>query len=73
LTQIGFGSIIHISQQGVDMKLTTAISVLQKDADFLGMNFLDFLKFVKTNPMAQTQKTMEAYRVFAAEATAFFA
>ena len=55
------------------MKLTTAISVLQKDADFLGMNFLDFLKFVKDHPLAQTQKTMEAYRVFAAEATAFFA
>jgi hypothetical protein len=55
------------------MKLTTAISVLQKDADFLGMNFLDFLKFVKTNPMAQTQKTLEAFRVFTAEATAFFA
>ena len=42
------------------MKLTTAISVLQKDADFLGMNFLDFLKFVNTNPMAQTQKTLAA-------------
>ena len=55
------------------MKLTTAISVLQKDADFLGMNFLDFLKFVKDHPLAQTQKTMEAYRVFKAEATAFFA
>ena len=54
------------------MKLTTAISVLQKDADFLGMGFLDFLKFVKTNPMAQTQKTLEAFRVFEAEATAFF-
>jgi hypothetical protein len=73
LTQIGFGSIIHISQQGVDMKLTTAISVLQKDADFLGMNFLDFLKFVKTNPMAQTQKTLEAFKVFEAEAIEFFA
>ena len=55
------------------MKLTTAITVLQKDADFLGIPFLDFLKFVKTNPMAQTQKTLEAYRVFEAEATAFFA
>ena len=55
------------------MKLTTAISVLQKDADFLGMPFLDFLKFVKTNPLAQTQKTMAAFRVFEAEATAFFA
>ena len=55
------------------MKLTTAIAVLQKDADFLGMNFLDFLKFVKTNPMAQTQKTLEAFKVFQAEATEFFA
>ena len=55
------------------MKISTAIAVLQKDADFLGMNFLDFLKFVKTNPMAQTQKTMEAYRVFRAEASEFFA
>jgi hypothetical protein len=54
------------------MKISTAIAVLQKDADFLGMNFLDFLKFVKTNPLAQTQKTMEAYRVFTAEAVAFF-
>ena len=58
------------------MKISTAISVLQKDADFLGMNFLDFLdflKFVKTNPMAQTQKTMEAYRVFEGQAAEFFA
>jgi len=55
------------------MKLTTAITVLQKDADFLGMNFLDFIKFVKTHPMAQTQKTLEAFRVFEAEAAAFFA
>lgn len=55
------------------MKLTTAISVLEKDAKFVGMNFLDFLQFVKDHPLAQTQKTMEAYRVFKAEATAFFA
>jgi hypothetical protein len=62
-----------VRNKELDMKLTTAITVLQKDADFLGMPFLDFLKFVKTNPMAQTQKTMEAFRVFEAEATAFFA
>ena len=55
------------------MKIATAIAVLQKDADFLGMNFLDFLKFVKESPLAQTQKTMEAFKVFEAEATAFFA
>jgi hypothetical protein len=39
---------------------------LQKDADFVGMNFLDFIQFVKDHPLAQTQKTMEAYRVFMA-------
>jgi len=55
------------------MKLTTAIAVLEKDAKFLGMNFLDFIQFVKDHPLAQTQKTMEAYRVFKAEATEFFA
>jgi hypothetical protein len=55
------------------MKISTAISVLQKDADFLGMNFLDFLKFVKESPLAQTQKTLAAYRVFEVEATEFFA
>lgn len=55
------------------MKIATAIAVLQKDADFLGMNFLDFLKFVKESPLAQTKKTMEAFKVFEAEATAFFA
>ena len=54
------------------MKLTTAISVLEKDAKFVGMNFLDFIRFVKDHPLAQTQKTMEAYRVFTAEASAFF-
>jgi len=54
------------------MKISTAIAVLQKDADFLGMPFLDFLKFVKTNPMAQTQKTMEAFRVFEVDAYRFF-
>lgn len=54
------------------MKISTAIAVLQKDAEFLGMPFLDFLKFVNTNPMAQTQKTMAAFRVFEAEAAEFF-
>ena len=43
------------------MKISTAISVLQKDADFLGMAFFDFIAFVKQNPLAQTQKTIEAY------------
>jgi hypothetical protein len=54
------------------MKLTTAITVLEKDAKFLGMNFADFMVFVKDHPLAQTQKTLEAYRVFVSESTEVF-
>jgi hypothetical protein len=50
------------------MKITTAITVLQKDAKFVGMNFTDFIQFVKDHPLAQTQKTIEAFRVYEAEA-----
>jgi hypothetical protein len=40
---------------------------LEADADFLGMEFFDFVAFVKANPMAQTAKTIEAYAIFAIE------
>ena len=40
---------------------------MESDADFLGMDFFDFIAFVKENPMAQTQKTIEAYAIFAIE------
>ena len=49
------------------MKIETAIKHLESDAAFLGMKFFDFVEFVKENPMAQTQKTIEAYAVFAIE------
>ena len=49
------------------MKIETAIKHLESDADFLGMEFFDFIAFVKENPMAQTQKTIEAYAIFAIE------
>ena len=54
------------------MKLTTAISVLEKDADFLGMKFVDFIKFVKINPLAQPKKTVDAYKVFVNESAKVF-
>ena len=54
------------------MKLATAIKILEKDADFLGMRFVDFIKFVKINPLAQPVKTVEAYRVFVNESTKVF-
>jgi len=49
------------------MKVETAIKHLETDADFLGMEFFDFIAFVKENPMAQTAKTIEAYAIFAIE------
>jgi hypothetical protein len=49
------------------MRIETAIKHLETDADFLGMEFFDFVAFVKENPMAQTAKTIEAYAVFAIE------
>ena len=49
------------------MKIETAIKHLESDAEFLGMKFFDFVAFVKQNPLAQTQKTIEAYAIFAME------
>ena len=49
------------------MRIETAIKHLETDAEFLGMEFFDFVEFVKENPMAQTQKTIEAYAIFRIE------
>ena len=49
------------------MRIETAIKHLESDAEFLGMEFFDFVAFVKENPLAQTQKTIEAYAIFAIE------
>jgi hypothetical protein len=45
------------------MKQVTAIKVIQKDAEFLGMSFISMIKFIETNPLAQTAKTLEAFKV----------
>jgi len=55
------------------MKISTAIAQLQKESEFLGMGFLETLQFIQKNPLAQPQKTMEAYRVFMAEGSRMFA
>jgi hypothetical protein len=54
------------------MQIATAIKHLQKEAEFLGMPLLETLQFIQKNPLAQTQKTMEAYRVFTAQGLVFF-
>jgi hypothetical protein len=55
------------------MQIATAIKVIQKDAEFLGLGFLEMMQFIQTSPLAQTQKTMEAYRVVMAEGAKMFA
>jgi hypothetical protein len=45
------------------MKQVTAIKVIQKDAEFLGMSFISMVKFIETNPLAQTSKTLEAFKI----------
>jgi hypothetical protein len=56
-----------------EMQTATAIKQIQKDAEFLGLGFLEMMQFIKVNPMAQTQKTMEAYRVVMCEGARMFA
>jgi hypothetical protein len=55
------------------MQIATAIKQLQKEAEFLGMPLLETLQFIKQNPLAQPQKTMEAYRVFIDQGAKLFA
>jgi hypothetical protein len=55
------------------MQIATAIKHLQKEAEFLGLPLLETLQFIQKNPLAQPQKTMEAYRVFMGEGAKLFA
>jgi hypothetical protein len=55
------------------MQIATAIKHLQKEAEFLGMPLLETLQFIQKNPLAQPQKTVEAYRVFMAQGAEMFA
>ena len=55
------------------MQTATAIKVIQKDAEFLGMGFLEMMQFIQKSPLAQTQKTMEAYRTVMESGSKMFA
>jgi hypothetical protein len=55
------------------MKIETAIKVIGKEAEFLGLGFLETMQFIQKNPLAQPMKTMEAYHVIMAEGAKMFA
>jgi len=46
------------------MKLKGAITVLRKEAEFLGMTFDELLIFIVRNPYAVKCSTIDAYKVY---------
>ena len=45
------------------MKVETALKVIQKESQFLGMGVMETLQFIAKNPLAQPMKTLEAFKV----------
>jgi len=46
------------------MKFQTAIRVLKKDAEFMGITFEQILVFITRNPYAVPQRVIEAFGVY---------
>jgi hypothetical protein len=61
-----------LNKKEFKMQVATAIKHIQKDAEFLGLDFLKMMQFIKASPLAQTQKTMEAYKVVMASGSKLF-
>ena len=56
------------------MQITTAINVIQKEADFLGMPMLETLQDIKKHGrMVYSEKTMEAFNVIFEAGKSMFA
>ena len=45
------------------MKVETALKVIQKESQFLGLGVMETLQFIAQNPLAQPMKTLEAFKV----------
>ena len=46
------------------MKIKGAMTILKKEMEFLGLTFEQLCTFIERNPYAQTNKTIEAYKVY---------
>ena len=56
------------------MNITTAITQLKKEQEFLGLGLLELLADIqKDGRMVYSEKTMQAYQVFMAEGAKMFA
>ena len=49
------------------MKLKGAITVLRKEAEFMGLSFDGVLAFIEKNPLAVPNKVLEAFKVYKME------
>ena len=54
----------HKSNRGENMRLKGAMTILKKDAEFLGITFEQLCIFIERNPYAQKNSTIEAYKVY---------
>ena len=45
------------------MKLETALNIIQKEAKFLGLTHFGMMQFIAKNPLAQPQRTIDAFNV----------
>ena len=58
----------------LNMKIETAIGILNKEREFLGFGFLELLQDIqKCGKMVYPQKTMEAYERFMVDGRKMFA
>lgn len=56
------------------MNMTTAIAQIQKEADFLGLPFLETMMDIKKEgSMVYSEKTMQAFRIVFAAGQSMFA
>ena len=46
------------------MRLLTALKLIQKEMEFMGISSEKVLEFIEKNPLAVSQKTLEAYKVY---------
>ena len=53
------------------MKIQTAIQILEKDAEFMGITFEQILIFVERNPYAVPQRVLEAFAVYKQDHNAY--
>jgi len=54
-----------------DMKIQTAIQVLEKDAQFMGIAFEQILIFVERNPYAVPRRVLDAFGVYKKDHNAY--